>query len=484
MASVVHPCQTRTTADPHVQVIPGQQFQLEWSVGHGDSGTTFSYFVLLKATDYDQLKLAQLSDIDDYLNWANVPSNGWVYNTTNWQKRHVGKPNMNNTTPIYGYFYPSGTPGYALAKADPWYIQRDPVMVYTLKSWAKTNSDQYRFLPNQTTLDVRASYLSTKYPWIISAAKFKNVIKEHDIVASEHDIANFEIPSAVANAPGDYIMWFYWAGYKDCVDINVPVNNFNSKTNVQYRYGANVTGATANYFKIDHCEFRNVLGVAPPGAPFYRGAAGSCYNVGKGPVLDASVCTKLCTQQGGSCAGVAVVRKTNPAGTIDHTPNIPTIAWDGNQVDFGVFPPQITGPCGRFTQHGRMKAGCTQQYTQCANVYNAAAGDDYICYPVSPYRDQDFQATEDYINTDDPADPRYYSSCWFKKFSAGFVNLPPLKGVLDAWQQQEACLDCQTRLNFFKYKVNQTAAVAWAQAVKLNTGSDGICYDCDALGQS
>src|SRR5438477_134498 len=90
MASVVNPCQTRVSADPHIQIIRNQTFQLEWSVGHGDSGTTWFYFVVLHESALDNLRTITTADIDDYLN--NAPNAAAWQNGSYWEKNHVAHP--------------------------------------------------------------------------------------------------------------------------------------------------------------------------------------------------------------------------------------------------------------------------------------------------------------------------------------------------------------------------------------------------------
>jgi hypothetical protein len=157
VASVTKPCQSRVGDQPHIQVNPGQTFQTEWSVGHGDSGTKNYYFVLVHADNYLNLLTATATDFETYIREA--PNSAYQQNATMWKKRHI----TSTTDPdwVWGYF--DKTP---LAKNDSRYIARDVNMNLRGKiRYSGNNFNEYFFYPNHTTKDLRVEYTSAKYPW-------------------------------------------------------------------------------------------------------------------------------------------------------------------------------------------------------------------------------------------------------------------------------------------------------------------------------
>jgi hypothetical protein len=163
LSSVTKPCQRRIGDQPHVQVVANQQFQMEWSVGHGEpTSAKYFYFVTLHADDYNKLYEATTADFDTYVREA--PNSAYKYNGTMWKKRHL--TTTTDTEWVYGYFDRK-----PLFKNDSRYIPRDDTMNLRGKNrYTNNNFNQYFFYPNQTTRDIRVEYQSAKYPWYVTAS--------------------------------------------------------------------------------------------------------------------------------------------------------------------------------------------------------------------------------------------------------------------------------------------------------------------------
>ena len=71
--------------------------------------------------------------------------------------------------------------------------------------------------------------------WIESVHLFNLNFFESGTYFAQADIARFSIPAR--SGPGDYIVWFQWQGYTDCVDVNVIPGT----VDVSNRYGLNAT---------------------------------------------------------------------------------------------------------------------------------------------------------------------------------------------------------------------------------------------------
>jgi hypothetical protein len=218
-ASVSNPCQARVGNQPHVQVAANQQFEIEWSNGHGDYTVGPYYFAIIHESAYDLLRADNITRmLADYVALAPVP--GGMLTGAQWEKHHIR--NLDECTPPWdcnaaAYFKePAGMP-----TNDASFIQRDPVYI------AKAHPSQYtdntkivqtRFLDTLVAKDKRAQYQSSKYPWIESVSIFENPFVEHTTYNNQADIARFAVPAR--KGAGDYIVWFNWSGYTDCVDVS------------------------------------------------------------------------------------------------------------------------------------------------------------------------------------------------------------------------------------------------------------------------
>eukprot|EP00128_Syssomonas_multiformis_P013406 Colp12_sorted_trinity150504_noHs@35575 len=131
-------------------------------------------------------------------------------------------------------------------------------------------------------------------------------------------------------------------------------------------------------------------------------------------------------------------------------------------------------PCDFDSITDRAERGCDVVEPMCnRTALGTLKDDDYICYGFVPYRDQDLQAIEDFEEVEDANDPKFYSTCWIKLSSGGFINLPPEPAkVPPKWDAgPDRCVTCTFRDNVFKSNISM--APLWARGLTQQ------CVDCD-----
>jgi hypothetical protein len=447
IAAVSVPCQTRVDPAPHLQVGPGQTFQLEWSTGHGETPTNAAYWVFLKEEAYNNLVDLTDSTLEDYLNKAPA---GNVLVGDQWTRRHLspfknyspGCVNCNN-----GSQYPAIFEAM-LTSADARFVTRNPISVKKSLQWWHDDVRQFWYPAATTNGDKRAQYHSDKYPWIISVHKFG--IPAH--WPDEYDLATFSFPNVVE--PGNYIAHWKWGGYRDCTDVNIQ-----AQATVSNPWGlVQSANLSATFARLEHCEFTNVLNPST-NCRVMTGA-------------NASQCLTDCLKLDGTfgCTGVQAVLKTNPAGTLPYTPNFPYKKYTRIQSAFDVFPPLEIGPCDSRTIHKRRT--CPDIEPMCDDTAIAGPADSYICYGLTPYRDQDFQVAEDYVISTDPRDPGFYSTCWVRLAPGGFLPYPPPATPAPVWRVGEQCLSCDWLANTLPTFPKSSSAPPWGLGLTTD------CRDC------
>ena len=307
--------------------------------------------------------------------------------------------------------------------------------------------------------DARVSYVSAKYPWLEAVHRF--AIPEHR--PSEMDVARFKLEAR--NGPGNYIIFYKWSGYSDCVDVNVQ-----PKT-VANRYGLITPTATASnsshYIKIEHCEFSFVASAVTPCRVATASSVQQCLND----------CSAL---RYSSCPNVMAVRAANiaPPTVMAAPENIPFTNRDNTEGTSNIA-------CTGYTVSDRTAAGCVNPSTQCASIMNTidkiATLDAYICYGLIPAKPPSLQATPAYVIVNDPADPRFYSTCLFRDDDQGFIDIsraPPPKApyIPQNWNVgAQQCLTCpfQTKVNVALAKTEIATIFNWKEGVT------NICENCD-----
>jgi hypothetical protein len=256
----------------HYQVQAGQKFPVEFATGHSTPARGGTYLTVIKAEDEKHLIKHTRALLDDYIESAPPRSPAYLAEYTS---HHVGS-SAGSTT--------GGNVGATLAAAYGVGAQKANIRNYG-PNWGNKparGAAIYKKTAAATNDDRRVQYKSAKYPWIVSAHKFKL----HEDKPEEADIVMMEIPEGYPT--GQYVVQYSWNGYYDCADVNVI-----SEPSTDL-YGA--PSATVQFDKLDHCLWN-------PALPGYR-VQGTCKEIKHGEGADS--CFSQCTNANG-CIGVQVV---------------------------------------------------------------------------------------------------------------------------------------------------------------------------------
>lgn len=134
----------------------------------------------------------------------------------------------------------------------------------------------------------------------------------------------------------------------------------------------------------------------------------------------------------------------------------------------------IYDPCDALTVHERTTRGCLQPPTNFANPSNFNfTKDDFVCFGVRPFRNQDNQVEEDWTIATEPEDPVFYSTCFSLVPAGGFLDVPPLVQQEVPWATGDACLACD--FHDALRQLNDSQVPHWAQGV---APAGRPCQDC------
>lgn len=365
----------------HFQVGAGQKFPMEFATGHSTPARGGTYLTVLRAEDEGQMIKHTRALLDDYI--ASVPTAAPPY-MADFKSHHVGSTAASTTTvPVneeLASLYGVGVTAANIRNYGP--------------NWANKPGRGASIYPKKseyTKDDIRVSYKSDKYPWIIAVHKFKL----HEDKSEEADLVMMEIP--VGSAVGQYVVQYSWNGYYDCTDVNVisvPSTDF---------YGE--PAGSISFDKLDHCLWN----------PTYQGytVLGQCQEIKEGDSLEA--CESQCKQING-CYGVQVVPY-----------KLPKELSDMNRK--GLFQ-------GRTST---MPAKC--------NLQNAA-DDSLVCFPLMQGQSV-VGSTYDISN--DPYDSIFYGTCYIKGGAWKFDQAGP--GAADVPKTDEfkfggqECISCDSMRN-------------------------------------
>ena len=125
---------------------------------------------------------------------------------------------------------------------------------------------QWVYHDKHVTVDDRAGYNSSKYPWIVSVSAYKIASPgPHDVGC---DIAKLTVPASLG--AGNYILQYSWGGYQDCVDIAVLPPKVDGTSAIaaaagtpegDYSRHSWINASISQFQRIDHCQFvRRTLG--------------------------------------------------------------------------------------------------------------------------------------------------------------------------------------------------------------------------------
>jgi len=267
-------------------------------------------------------------------------------------------------------------------------------------------------------------------------------------------------------------VYFNWAGYSDCVDVNVV----SGTTPVAHRYGVKPASTTSPVaVKLDHCQWSSLTDMQTSPRILNKNT------------LSVDACIADCAAQGTGCIGVQVVRASNPSGTLAtgvNYPNHPMVwndtawklsfssaPWDVSPYDAGYFD-----PCMSWVANNRNQWGCKSVSAGAAKIRPAST--DHICFGVLPHRNQDLQVSEDYFFVKDAADPAWYSTCFLMTSSNTFLNIPPVANSYKppSWAVAQKCMNCTFWASLSKVKYNSVPD--WSKAFANQ------CINCSFVSDS
>jgi len=390
-ANTVSPALPSSTGQPHVQVIAGQPFQIEWVQGHGRD----VWFVFVAAADHKKMALHTSKYMDAYLDEAGatksaIPAKYEKYHrkykttslenggTNNYFKRHVPESDANHITrdaTFKGSF--SGAPKNRPAVEDV---------------------DQFQYPDDCKKDDRRSFHKSANAPHIIGMHRYRICVHN----PSRPDVALFEFPKGTK--PGKYIVHYRWSGYYDAIDVQIVAGT----TPIKNPYGVPLPpGAPpplAVFKRIDHCEFLE---------PDFRGP---CMRITTNEKACKWQCSRLTEFQ---CDGINVVSLKNRDTVYKGFRNITNIKFDDNANKCKLSELQKGEP---------------------------VTEDSKICYFVKARAPTDI--APDYYTTDDPDDPAFYSTCWKRVPPVTFDNAAPAdeEEVKPKFLFGNKCIDCAQAL--------------------------------------
>eukprot|EP01130_Rhizamoeba_saxonica_P019089 TRINITY_DN9799_c0_g1_i1.p1 TRINITY_DN9799_c0_g1~~TRINITY_DN9799_c0_g1_i1.p1 ORF type:complete len:1003 (-),score=253.07 TRINITY_DN9799_c0_g1_i1:99-2867(-) len=382
-ASTHKPCLSGT-GKPHVQIGPGQNFIVEWMVGHFER---LSYFTLLHADNAEKMKDHKFNLLDDYL--ANAPANSNKAKEPGMRRFHRKSKDTSENNPDWDEHFtyvPEGSNSYVARPAE--FTQRAHLQ------------HQYDFLDSHLNDDIRVEYENENYPWIISMSRFPHSYES----GGEFDSALFSIPEG--SPFGRYVLHYMWAGYYDCIDIDYIDQQ------VEHIYGLVDDSLPVTFTRIDHCYFHHVIlsGIYNPLNPY------QVLINNEDPVN----CIESCrTRTSLECKHVQVIPLHTPP-TVNH-----------RFVDeSGILQTAFYEP------YNRTLATLKEQYSE----------DTMVCYDLTPNPKFITETQGEYIISLDPTDPAFYSTCYIaddKKVFIGYNSTGSRAKINTPWRFGSKCISCE-----------------------------------------
>lgn len=300
-------------------------------------------------------------------------------------------------------------------------------------------SYQLRYATSKRTTDARCAYSNSNYSYIRSAHRFF-----HPNIVGNNDAAMMTIGlPGDGSAAGRYILWYYWSGYRDNIDIDVvnpnnPVIKAQLIPDLKYPnlftttlpYGKPST--VANFDRLDHCIFED------PKAYY-----GSCVQVLPGKLAD-SQCQDICSKDT-TCLGYMLVpfSQSNLAFP-DSTP----IPWR--------IKTNMSLPTNIATNPVIDNPKC--------NKASFSPGQQ-VCVMINRFNSDDNGGPVPYTFFTDMSDIGFYSTCFLRRPAFTFAHpITPLSSSIGPFRFNDKCIPCEDR---------QLTKVFpdWKQA--------STCYDCD-----
>jgi hypothetical protein len=261
----------------HIHVAVGQNFQVEWSVGHGKRQFPH-YWRMFHKDKMSSASRASESTLDNYLRRA--PANSKMVGD-DYRRIHMGAARR----PEFG-----ATVRDSLSRIDP-------KMIAGRKKTKANDKFKQELTSSQRARDQRVEYDNGMF---IHVSKFPASPVEYQ---QDHELTHMRVPKGTK--PGKIVLMWNWKGNKDCINIqaypeNQPVASelihagrpisSNGRTEPP-------TPVTYKYKRLDHCRIPNPSKVR------------DCKIVSN----DVQECMNACNRAGyANCQAVAVVPAENP----------------------------------------------------------------------------------------------------------------------------------------------------------------------------
>jgi hypothetical protein len=328
-ASTVQPAlQPLSVNKIDVQVVPGQEFLVEWVYAHGAGGDT--YFVVLANDDVSKIHLHTEELLDDYI--ANAPANS----------DHGGAPTSNryqryqrcSSDDLRNGFFTRAVPS-----SDPDAMGNRP-NTFSPGRFGPIESQMQHSQASIST-DRRVSYVSAKYPWIEAVHRYKHSGGQDQAF----DTSRIAVPGR--SGAGRYLIHYLWSSYRDIIDIDVHLPTAAVPV-VLAPYGRVAPAGTAlSYAQIDHCAFEAA-----------RAQSGKCIEA----PTDGELLRTWCDGEI-NCLGIALVPAHGIAPWINFS-HLPFVDTNGacNRTEMEATPP---GTMAHYavTQYRDFQNGATPPWT-------------------------------------------------------------------------------------------------------------------------
>ena len=324
---------------------PGQQFHIEWSNGHSRST---HFFALLRAEH--EYRLASVNEplLEEYLREApaGAVSNA-EYAGPQWRKRHLGwaSRQAKGNADSHADFLAEGKVNINNSKSDPEYLERPAAFCWSHLGQHKNSPDSngncyvvedltlYKYPTAAHAEDLHVAYSSAKHPWLLAVHRFRQT----NSWPQQMDIAPFEVPSG--SAPGQYIMYYYWRGYRDCIDIDVLPPSSPIPPASPAMYGVE-DSTLQSWQRIDHCQYERGSYVTFEGSgdptACHKSSGGTCFiipppgqtnSAGETAAEALANCQTRCDRNKNRCKSIVVVPGRMPSAVapveLGASPNIP-----------------------------------------------------------------------------------------------------------------------------------------------------------------
>jgi len=443
---------TGTDRFRHIEVGAGQDFVIEWAVGHPHY---YAYFAVMKAEDEHYADTHTWDLLNDYVDSA--PPEAYKFTDAKWERTHVSCSYFfPDTPPIEGEAYPYKFQDKCASKVqatDGTYSESkySPITPYPYEFHLDTTDPRYynrsmfrsgwEYVAQFTYLredldkwDTRVEYYNENYPWIESVHKFQLFYRGDGLqpgIAQEYDAAKFSITGNKGS--GRYVVQYLWNGYADMLQVDL----YPHETNDIYGYTAG-----SLLVKKEHCFFPNY-------------ELKEIYYVQANMPYALDTCVAAC-EESGSCQALNIVPIT-PRG-------------DTNLMYDTYFPWHLDGV----------------EQPEIPDWIDAER--DFVCtlIKVEDPIDPAFNPTVEfqYYESADPQDPIFYSACYVGIEQKAFDNngdcpiceeeYETLRAggagteVEKPWKFEDFCVKCEN----FALMAQPNTAILWET-------SQGDCRKCD-----